>query len=173
MSDPKPNAAEALGGGSTESAAAGRSKAARRPAVEVELVHEIRSPPYLDRPWRMLEIWTQNHIYAISCSMICIGVIDQGTQKSDPEHRLLGAKLVGGQHRDGDNLQLAQPFPRPGTEAVFEQGLKKAGAARFSHTSTVARVVLRLRLVTIGSGSDVPTWDQILEHDAAGPAGQG
>ncbi len=179
MSDPKAKADDSPAGGPNDpeppSAKAGQSmpmrdmpRASSRPAVEVELVHEIRSPPYVDRPWRMLEIWTQNRIYAINCNMICIDVIDQANQKSDPGHRLLGAKLVGGQHREGDTLQLAQPFPRPGTEAVFEQATKSAGA-RFSQSSTVARVVLRLRQVTISSGSEIPTWDEILDSNVAGP----
>lgn len=134
---------------------------AQKPAVEVELVHELRSPPYIEKPWHMLEIWTQNRIYAVDANMRCIEVIDQASQKSDGEHGLLGARLVGGQHRDGDRMHLSHPFPRPGTEAVFEQPAK-GKATKFSQSSTVTRVVLRLRHVTIGSGVEVPTWDQIV-----------
>jgi len=134
---------------------------AKKPAIEVELVHEIRSPPYIEKAWHMLEIWTQNRIYAVDSNMRCIDVIDQASQKSDPEHGLLGARLVGGQHREGERMHLSHPFPRPGTEAVFEQ-LTKGKAAKFSHSSTVTRVVLRLRHVTIGSGVEVPTWDEIV-----------
>jgi hypothetical protein len=141
-------------------ASAIKDKWANLPAVEVELVHEVRVPPYVEQPWRMLEIWTQNRIYAIDATMHCIDVVDQATRESVPDHGLLGAKLVGGQHRDGDLMHLSHPFPRPGTEAVFEQMPTKKEAS-FSTSSTVTRVVLRLRHVTIGKGVAVPTWDEI------------
>lgn len=146
--------------GPMSAASAIKDKWANLPAVEVELVHEVRVPPYVDHPWRMLEIWTQNRIYAIDATMHCIDVIDQATRESLPSHGLIGAKLVGGQHRDGDLMNLSHPFPRPGTEAVFEQMPTKTEAS-FSTSSTVTRVVLRLRHVTIGKGVEVPTWDEI------------
>lgn len=139
---------------------------ARAPAVEVELVYERKAPPYVDRPWRMLEIWTQNRVYGIDSTMRCVDVIDQGTQQVMPSHGLLGARLVGGQHRDGEKVHLSHPFPQPGTEAVFEQAAGRISS--FSHSSTVTRVVLRLRMITIGPGGQVPTWDEIV-GDATAP----
>jgi hypothetical protein len=138
----------------------------RAPAVEIELVHERKAPPYVDRPWHMLEVWTQNRVYSVDATMRCIDVVDQATQQSVPKHGLLGARLVGGQHQEGDKTHLSHPFPRPGTEAVFEQA---AGTiSSFSYSSTVTRVILRLRLITIGPGGQVPTWDEIV-GDATAP----
>ena len=138
----------------------------RAPAVEVELVYERKSPPYVDRPWRMLEVWTQNRVYGIDATMRCVDVVDQGTQQVIPSHGLIGARLVGGQRREGEKMHLSHPFPRPGTEAVFEQAAGRLSS--FSHSSTVTRVVLRLRMITIGPGGQVPTWDEIV-GDATAP----
>jgi hypothetical protein len=130
------------------------------PAVEIELVHEVRSPPYVDKPWRMLEVWTQNRIYGVDAKMCCIEVLDQASQQQVPGHELLGSRLVGGQLREGDTVHLSQPFPRPGTSAVFEQIIKSE--ARFSHSSTVTRVVLRLHHLTFGARGQLPKWDEII-----------
>ncbi len=133
---------------------------AKTPAVEIELVHEHRVPPTVDRAWRMLEVWTQNTVYGIDSNMRCIEVLDPKTRKPIGEHVLIGARLVGGQHVENDKIShLSHPFPRPGTEAVFEQTSKMD--AIFSHTSPVTRVVLRLRHLTIDAGSAAPSWDEI------------
>jgi len=116
------------------------------PFVEVELVYE-RGPAIIESSqWRALEIWTRNRIYGVDWSMSCIEVIDRETSKADPKHPLLGARLAGGQARDSGTMELTYPCPRPGCEAVFEHKSKRGA---FSHTSTVLRVVLRLRVVTV------------------------
>jgi hypothetical protein len=56
-------------------------------------------------------------------------------------------------------MELSHPFPRPGSEAVFEQS--KGRQVRFSQTSTVTRVVLRLRVLTVASDNLLPTWEEI------------
>jgi hypothetical protein len=137
-----------------------RDRFGNLPALEVELVHEVRRPPTVDKPYAMLEVWTQNRVYAIDVNMRCIDVIDIATQKSDREHGLIGARLLGGQHNETGSTYLSHPFPRPGTEAVFEQARPQRGVI-FSHSSTVTRVVLRLRQLTIVTGGEQPTWDQI------------
>lgn len=129
------------------------------PAVEVELVHEVRRPPTVERPWTMVEIWTQNRVYHVDVDMRCIEVTDIASKKPVPDHGLLGARLLGGQHNDEKMTYLSHPFPRPGTEAVFEQSRKND--VMFSHSSTVTRVVLRLRQVSIMTGGERMTWDQI------------
>lgn len=130
------------------------------PALEIELVHEVRVPPTVDRPFRMLEVWTQNKIYGVDTNMRCIEVLDGKTRQPIADHGLLGARLVGGQFVENDRVtHLSHPFPRPGTEAVFEQTSKEV--ATFSHTSAVVRVVLRLRHLTVDAGAAVPSWDQI------------
>lgn len=137
-----------------------RDRFSNLPALDVELVHEVRRPPAVDRPWAMLEVWTQNRVYAVDINMKCIEVVDIATQKPLPDHGLLGARLLGGQHVEDGNTFLSHPFPRPGTEAVFEQS-RPSDAAMFSHSSTVTRVVLRLRQLTIVNGGEKQSWDQI------------
>lgn len=137
-----------------------RDRFGNLPALDVELVHEVRKPPSVDRPWAMLEVWTQNRIYAVDVNMRCIEVVDIATQKPIVDHGLLGARLLGGQHVEDGNTFLSHPFPRPGTEAVFEQS-RPSAATMFSHSSTVTRVVLRLRQLTIVNGGEEQSWDQI------------
>jgi hypothetical protein len=137
-----------------------RDRFGNLPAIEIELVHEVRRPPSVDRPWAMLEVWTQNTVYSIGLDMRCIEVTDIATQKPNLEHGLLGARLLGGQHDEDGQTFLSHPYPRPGTEAVFEQP-RPADGVIFSHSSTVTRVVLRLRQLTIVTGGAHQSWDQI------------
>jgi hypothetical protein len=130
------------------------------PALEVELVHEVRRPPTVEKPWTMLEVWTQNRIYSIDLNMLCHEVVEIATKKPVKDHELVGARLLGGQYNEDDKTHLSHPFPRPGTEAVFEQP-RPGGGVVFSHSSPVTRVVLRLRQITIVTGGEQPTWDQI------------
>lgn len=132
---------------------------ARTPAVEIDLVHERGAASLIDGPWRALEIWTRHRVYALDSSLSCIDVVDQASRQSDPSHPLIGARLVGGQQRDGEVIELSHPFPRPGSEAVFEQSTGKR--VRFSQTSPVTRVVLRLRVLTVAPDYLVPAWEDI------------
>jgi hypothetical protein len=135
-----------------------------QPAVDIDLIHERRTAPLPDHDWTFVEIWTRNTIYALDSRLVCIAVIDQNTRRNHPDHALLGARLVGGQRRDGESMELSHPFPRPGSEAVFEQS--KGRQVRFSQTSTVTRVVLRLRVLTVASDNLLPTWEEITgRHD--------
>jgi hypothetical protein len=136
-----------------------RRKIKGPPAVDIDLVYERRSAPLPDQPWIFVEIWTRNTIYQLDSGMICVDVIAQGTRKSIADHQLRGARLVGGQSRDGDAMELSHPFPRPGSEAVFEQASGRH--VRFSQTSTVTRVVMRLRVLTVEPEQMLPTWEDI------------
>lgn len=129
------------------------------PAVDIDLVYERRSAPLPDAPWVFLEIWTRNTIYALDARMICIDVIDQLSKRSHGDHPLRGARLVGGQTREGDAMELSHPFPRPGSEAVFEQ--LQGRHVRFSQTSSVTRVVMRLRVLTVAQEQLLPTWEEV------------
>lgn len=142
-----------------------------QPAVDIDLIHERRTAPLPDHEWTFVEIWTRNTIYALDSRLVCIAVIDQNSRRSHPDHALLGARLVGGQQRDGESMELSHPFPRPGSEAVFEQS--KGRQVRFSQTSTVTRVVLRLRVLTVASDNLLPTWEEITGSHAAVPAKMG
>lgn len=133
-----------------------------QPAVDIDLIHERRTAPLPDHEWTFVEIWTRNTIYALDSRLVCIAVIDQSSRRNHPDHALLGARLVGGQQRDGESMELSHPFPRPGSEAVFEQS--KGRQVRFSQTSTVTRVVLRLRVLTVASDNLLPTWEEITGH---------
>lgn len=143
----------------------GRAIAKRgQPAVDIDLIHERRTAPLPDHEWTFVEIWTRNTIYQLDSRLVCIAVVDQSSRRSHPDHALVGARLVGGQQRDGDSMELSHPFPRPGSEAVFEQS--KGRQVRFSQTSTVTRVVMRLRVLTVASDNILPTWEEITgRHD--------
>lgn len=133
--------------------------------IEVELVNETRKAPFHDPTWRMLEIWTQNSIYAIDSTMRCFDVIDRSSLRPVGEHALLGARLVGGQLETDKGVDLSHPFPLPGMEAVFERVLR-GGAASFSYSSAVNRVVLRLRRVHV-EGATTQLWGEISNESAA------
>ncbi|HJL19436.1 MAG TPA: hypothetical protein RMH99_27465 [Sandaracinaceae bacterium LLY-WYZ-13_1] len=139
-----------------------------QPAVDIDLIHERRTAPLPDHEWTFVEIWTRNTIYALDSRLVCIAVVDQNTRRSHPDHALIGARLVGGQRRDGEAMELSHPFPRPGSEAVFEQS--KGRQVRFSQTSTVTRVVLRLRVLTVASDNLLPTWEEITGRHDVPPA---
>ena len=113
---------------------------------------------YGPKGWSMLEISTQNRIYRLNSSLVCVEVADKETKKPAAAHGLLGSRLVGGQHRDGDKLTLVHPFPVVGTEAVFEKRTKDV--VSLSTSSTVTRVVLNLRRVHTGAGERA-SWDEI------------
>lgn len=136
-----------------------RSRRGQVPAVDIDLVYERRSAPLPDQPWVFLEIWTRNTIYALDARLVCIDVVDQLTKRSHGDHPLRGARLVGGQAREGDAMELSHPFPRPGAEAVFEQ--MQGRHVRFSQTSTVTRVVMRLRVLTVTPEQLLPTWEEV------------
>lgn len=129
------------------------------PMVEVEVVHEHGPAPRLQYPFRVLEVWTRNRIYVMDPTMICVEVTDRASGQADPRHGLLGHRLVGGQFRDGEVAEISCPYPRPGSEAVFEPA--EGSQANYSRTSTVTRVVLRLHVVTVAPSHEVPTWDEI------------
>lgn len=136
------------------------------PVVEIEVVHEHGPAPSTDRPWRTLEVWTRNRVYTLNSVMTCVEVTDRATRERVASHPFLGMRLVGGQHREGEVIELSYPFPRPGTEAVFEHAANHRRGS-FSRTSAVNRVVLRLHIVTVSPNYVVPTWEEITGAFAA------
>ena len=134
------------------------SRVSALPFVEVELVYERGQLGIETEDWRAFEVWTQNHTYVTDWSMRCLAVIDRETGKAVHDHSLVGAYLAGGQRQDADHTEMTYPVPRPGTEAVFEyRGARKG----FVNTSTVTRVVLRMRSLTVPHESAKPTWGKI------------
>ena len=133
------------------------------PLVEIEVMHQHGPAPHMDRPSHVVEVWTQNRVYTMDAVMNCVLVTDRATGQQSTQHAFVGCRLVGGQHRDGETFELSYPYPRPGTEAVFEH--PNHARSRFSRTSPVQRVVLRLHVVTVASNRIVPTWSDITSHE--------
>ena len=144
-----------------------RDPAATARVLEIELVNEMRTPPTVNKAFTMAEIHTQNRVYHVDVNMRCIEVVDIATDRPLGDHGLLGARLLGGQHNDDTTTYLSHPLPRPGSEAVFEQ--RRKADVVFSHSSTVTRVVLRLRQVSIVTGGEQRGWHEIAGavHDTA------
>ncbi len=136
------------------------------PMLEIEAVHQMGPVPQ-DEPLRTLEVYTQNRVYKMSPAMVCVEVRDLASGAVDPKSEFLGQRLAGGQHREGARIELTHPFPRPGSEAVFE---RDGAAGSLSRTSTVKRVVLRLHVVTVDSRGVAPTWAQLKQASILPPA---
>jgi len=141
--------------------AARMARARHTPMVEVEVVHERGRAPRSEPLKRCYEIWTQNTIYVIDSRMRCIEVRSVVGGETKDDHPFVAARLVGGQMQSKDSIQMSYPLPRPGSFAVFES--RKGNRRHFSRTSSVERVVLRLRIVTITDGTTVPSWDDFVD----------
>lgn len=129
--------------------------------LDVEVVDERRENVSSGAAWRFLEVWTQNRIYALDLGLRCFDVLDRGSLRPVPDHGLLGARLVGGQRRTELGFELMHPFPAIGFEAVFEQ-LVGGKVASFSYSSTVTRVVMRLRRTAVeGEAAEAPWYDVV------------
>lgn len=144
---------------------------AKTPVVEIEVIHQHGPAPNTERPFQTLEVWTQNTVYVMDPTMVCVSVRDRATHQGQAGHPFIGRRLVGGQTRQGENIQLSYPFPRPGTEAVFEDGKERRGGGYggFAQTSTVTRVVLRLHMVTVTPSALTPTWAEITRNTGGMP----
>lgn len=136
--------------------------------LDVEVVDERRENISSGAPWRFLEVWTQNRIYALDLGLRCFDVLDRGSLRPVPDHGLIGARLVGGQRRTELGLELMHPFPAAGFEAVFEQEVG-GKVASFSYSSTVTRVIMRLRRTAVeGEAAEAPWHEVVSSVRAAG-----
>lgn len=129
--------------------------------VELDEIHESGPPALLDGPWRAVEIWTHHRVYALDAYLQCTEVIDRATGKAQPDHKVLGSRLVGGQRRaeSGAIVQVSHPLPEPGATAVFTLAMGKR--LSYSETTPVTRVVYRQRVVEVEQGERAPTWDDV------------
>jgi hypothetical protein len=134
----------------------------RRPLIEVDVVRERGRVPHHDPTQGCYEIWTQNTVYFVDARMRCVQVRDLSSGTAKPDHPFLGARLVGGQMQE-PSMEMSQPLPRPGSCAVFD--LRKNNRRQFTRTSAVERIVLRIHIVTIVDGSEIPAWDDIVDND--------
>ena len=134
---------------------------AKAQPIEVEYIHETDLEAARDAEWPMLEIWTRNRIYHVDPAMTCIAVINRATGQAEPTHSLKGSRLTGGERRSKSSqaVEIYFPFPMPGTEAVFRSETKRN--ASYGHTSTIERVVLRVRKMRVGTLDSAPSWDEI------------
>jgi hypothetical protein len=139
-----------------------RPRARGKPLVEIEVVRERSRAPRPEPLAGCYEIWTQNNVYVVDSRMRCLVVREVGSGESKADHPFVGARLVGGQTQDVA-MEMSHPLPRPGSHAVFE--IRKGNRRQFTRTSQVERVVLRLRIVTIADGIEVPTWDDLVADD--------
>jgi hypothetical protein len=128
------------------------------PFVEVELVYERGQAGMSTDQWKSVEVWTRNRIYVVDWNMVCIEVVDRKSGKADGGHALLGAVLAGGQVQTEEGMEMTFPLPRPNTEAVFEYHDARKG---YVSTSTVTRVVIRLRVLTVPRANVEPTWAEL------------
>ena len=133
----------------------------KAPTIEVEYIHETDLNAVRSANWPMLEIWTRNRVYHVDANMLCVAVINRATGQPEAAHSLKGTKLTGGERRSKSSqaVEIYYPFPMPGTEAVFRNESKRNGS--YGHTSTIERVVLRVRKVRVGSIDSAPSWDEI------------
>jgi hypothetical protein len=129
------------------------------PAVEIEYIHENDASAGWNTPWTMLQVWTRNRIYCIDDSLQCHEVINRETGIAEAGHSLLGTRLTGGQRRSKNStaVEIVVPFPVPGMEAVFKRDNRRHG--QYGQTSTVERVVIRMRRIRVGGGVAEPMWD--------------
>jgi hypothetical protein len=128
----------------------GRGAGARGAPLEL-MVIKRRGVSHTDAAvkWVALEIWTRNRIYFVDGLMRCLRVVDRATNRDDVDHALLGATLTGGQRRTGRHLELSQPLPLPGMNAIFRHPAAARGIHPFGETSQVDRVILRLGLTVV------------------------
>jgi hypothetical protein len=130
--------------------------------IEIEWVDKGGVDP-LDGTWTLFEIWTRNRIYHVDSSLVCSAVVTRTTGKPELAHPLKGARLTGGERRtkEAQLTDIFYPLPSPGTEAVFRTDVKN-GKGQFAKTSTVEKIVLRIRRVNVTSRADADAWDGVL-----------
>jgi hypothetical protein len=136
------------------------------PIVDIEVVYRHGTAADPTGPLRTLEVVTLHSTYVMDPQLLCVEVRDRKSGALDPKSTMLGMRLVGGQSRKGDAIELSYPFPRPGTEAVFETVSGKE--SRLDRTSTVVHVKLRLYVVSVSPQVVAPTWAEIRSSIAPG-----
>lgn len=134
----------------------------RGPLVEVDVSYEQGVSPSAEPLRVAVEVWTQNNVYAMDARMRCVTVRSQEDKALVEDHPFLGTRLVGGQIKGEGSVEMSYPLPRPGSFAVFEG--RRGKKRRFSRTSVVERVVLRLRVVTVTGPDATPSWEHLVNE---------
>lgn len=132
----------------------------KAPPIEIEYIRES-DPSISPSAAVVLEIWTRNRIYHVDANLQCVAVVNRSTGAPEEHHTLKGTRLTGGQRRSRSTMaiEIVVPFPVPGTEAVFKHTAKRG--AQYGQTSTVERVILRVRKIVVGTAGAEPAWDEI------------
>lgn len=133
----------------------------KTPMVEVEVSYERGPAPRALPMRRWLELWTQNSVYVLDSRMRCLEVRSTSTGDATTDHPFVNTRLVGGQWHGEDGVELSYPLPRPGSCAVFEG--RRGNKRRFSRTSSVERVVMRLQVVSVTGPNVVPSWEDLVD----------
>lgn len=128
--------------------------------LEVLAVQDSISPRETLHPWVAVEVFTRNRLYRMNSLLRCVEVVDLQTGQEDLRHDLLGAVLAGGQRKRGGRMEISRPYPWPGSEAVFEKR-EPSKRARFSRTSPVTRVVIRVQVLSVETDAAEPTWHEV------------
>jgi hypothetical protein len=132
-----------------------RTRGTDESAIEVVVVREdaVRDAPR--QPWRAFEVWTRNRVYGLDASYRCIEVLDRTTGNLETDNSMLGARFGGGRRQNDTSVVYSYPFPLEGSEAMFISGQK------YGCTSTVERLVIRVREFRVRSVDSPPTWDEL------------
>jgi hypothetical protein len=132
----------------------------RAPPIEIEYIRESDANLSTSNAI-VLEVWTRNRIYQVDANFVCVAVINRSTGAPEEHHSLKGARLTGGQRRSRTTMaiEIIVPFPVPGSEAVFKHAGRRG--AQFGQTSTVERVVLKVRKVVVGAAGAEPAWAEV------------
>jgi hypothetical protein len=138
----------------------GQTVSNRAPPLEVEYIRETDTT-ISPTAAVVLEVWTRNRIYHVDANLTCVDVINRSTGAPEAHHTLKGTRLTGGQRRSKSTMaiEIVVPFPVPGTEAVFKHPGKRG--AQYGQTSTVERVILKVRKVVVGAAGAEPAWEEI------------
>jgi|SoiMethySBSTD1v2_1073268.scaffolds.fasta_scaffold04902_4 hypothetical protein len=147
--------------GSTSPASAQRPTGAAsqpRPVVEVETRRVPAQTAQLTR--LAYEVWTKNRVYNLDATMCCFEVIDLASGQVQSQHPFIGARLVGGQRRMGEDSELSFPLPVPGADAVFQKH-DPAKGIRLAVTSAVTRVILHVHRVEVRGPDRDQAWGKI------------
>jgi hypothetical protein len=140
------------------------AESASRALVEVECVDQSGLEVQQSSSWSLFEIWTRNRVYHIDTAFVCVAVVTRATGAVEGAHPLRGARLTGGErrHKDSHHVEIHSPLPAPGSEAVFRSD-EGNQPSRFTRTSVIERVVLRLRRVRIAAAQGHP-WEAFVGH---------
>lgn len=133
-------------------------------AIEVEFGEDAGIESFEKGHGVLFEIWTRNRVYHIDANLVCIAVVTRGSGRNEPSHPLIGARLTGGERRNKSAhlIDIYFPIPCAGTEAVFRSDTKKHG--QFAKTSTIERVVLRVRRVRVHTVAEGQAWDELMRR---------